>query len=60
MIVPSNTMLKLPIILLGIVLLLTKRLIIFQYVLGSVEKSLSFLLNCLMYFSFASKFVFVH
>ena len=44
----------------GVFLLFTKRLIFFQCVLGSVEVSLSFLLNCLMYLSFASKIVFVH
>ena len=44
----------------GVVLLFTKQLIIFQYVLGSVEGSISFWLNWLMYLSFASKTVFMH
>ena len=44
----------------GVFLLFTKRLIIFQYVLGSVEGSISFWLNWLMHFYFASEIVFVH
>ena len=44
----------------GVFLLFTKGLIIFQYVLGSVKGSISFWLNWLMYFSLASKVVFVH
>ena len=41
----------------GVLLLFTKRLIVFQYVLGSVEGSLSVWPSCIMYFSFASEIV---
>ena len=38
----------------------TKRSTIFQYVLGSIEGPLSFWLNYIMYFSFATEIIFVH
>ena len=41
-------------------LLFTKRLVIFQYVLGYVEGSIRFWLSRLMYFFFASRIDFVH
>ena len=44
----------------GIFLLLKNRFNIFQYVLGTVSGLLRFLLNSLIYFSFAAKIILVH